>query len=93
MGLSFLSAQASHSAALRLITNCGVNVWPGGFPESFCTDHWHCGFVASSTSGVVAQRDIVPLLTALPDAGVDVIKTDNLCTFDGVKGFALGQGQ
>jgi isocitrate dehydrogenase len=54
MVLSFLSAQAGHSAALRLITNCGVNMWPGGFPESFCTDHWHCGFVASSTSGVVA---------------------------------------
>lgn len=25
---------------LRLITNRGVKVWPDGFPETFCTDHW-----------------------------------------------------
>ena len=87
--------QASHTAALQLqmITNRGVKVWPGGFPETFCTDHWRCRFMAGTDSGEVAQRDIVALLGALTDAGVDVIKTENLCTFDGVKGFALGQGQ
>jgi len=63
------------------------------FCETFCTDHWRCRFVAATDSGAVAQRDIVTLLGALTDAGVDVIKTENLCTFDGVKGFALGQGQ
>lgn len=25
---------------LRLITNRGVKVWPGGFPETFCTDQY-----------------------------------------------------
>ena len=87
--------QTSNTAALQLqmITNRGVKVWPGGFPETFCTDHWRCRFVAATASGAVAQRDIVNLLAALTDAGVDVIKTENLCTFDGVKGFALGQGQ
>lgn len=89
--------QASNTAALQLqlqmITNRGVKVWPGGFPETFCTDHWRCRFVASTDSGTITQRDIVTLLAALTDAGVDVIKTENLCTFDGVKGFALGQGQ
>lgn len=49
--------------------------------------------MAATASGAVVQRDIVTLLGALTDAGVDVIKTENLCTFDGVKGFALGQGQ
>ncbi|MBS3997593.1 MAG: NADP-dependent isocitrate dehydrogenase [Hydrogenophaga sp.] len=92
-----LAAQigASNTAALRLqmITNRGVKVWPGGFPETFCTDHWRCRFTAGTDSGEIAQRDIVALLGALTDAGVDVIKTENLCTFDGVKGFALGQGQ
>jgi isocitrate dehydrogenase len=87
--------QASNTAALvlQMITNRGVKVWPGGFPETFCTDHWRCRFVAASDGGEVVQRDIVALLGALTDAGVDVIKTENLCTFDGVKGFALGQGQ
>jgi isocitrate dehydrogenase len=41
----------------------------------------------------VSQCAIVALLSGLTEAGVDVIKTENLCTFDGVKGFALGQGQ
>jgi isocitrate dehydrogenase len=81
------------SLALQMITNRGVKVWPGGFPETFCTDHWRCRFEAVAPGGEVAQRDIVDLLAALTEAGVDVIKTENLCTFDGVKGFALGQGQ
>jgi isocitrate dehydrogenase len=81
------------SLALQMITNRGVKVWPGGFPETFCTDHWRCRFEAVAPGGEVVQRDIVDLLAALTEAGVDVIKTENLCTFDGVKGFALGQGQ
>ncbi len=88
-----LQAGNNDALQLQMITNRGVKVWPGGFPETFCTDHWRCRYVAATLSGVVAQRDIVNLLAALTDAGVDVIKTENLCTFDGVKGFALGQGQ
>jgi isocitrate dehydrogenase len=87
--------KASNTAALQLqmITNRGVKVWPGGFPETFCTDHWRCRFVAATAGGEIAQRDIVTLLGALTEAGVDVIKTENLGTFDGVKGFGLGQGR
>ncbi len=29
---------------IKLITNRGVKVWPQGFPETFCTDHWRCRF-------------------------------------------------
>ncbi|MBD3893058.1 NADP-dependent isocitrate dehydrogenase [Hydrogenophaga sp.] len=90
-----LHLQANQTPALRLlmITNRGVKVWPGGFPETFCTDHWRCRFMAAQADGEITQRDIVALLGQLTDAGVDVIKTENLCTFDGVQGFALGQGQ
>ena len=28
------------SLALNMITNRGTKVWPGGFVETFCTDHW-----------------------------------------------------
>ena len=88
-----MNAVVHGAYGLSMITNRGVKVWPEGAPETFCTDHWRCRFVAATASGAVAQRDIVNLLAALTDAGVDVIKTENLCTFDGVKGFALGQGQ
>ena len=29
---------------LSMITNRGVKVWPEGFEETFCTDHWRCRF-------------------------------------------------
>lgn len=87
--------QACHAEGLRLqmITNRGVKVWPGGFPETFCTDHWRCRFVGDEGADPVAPPDIIGLLGALINAGVDVIKTENLCTFDGERGFALAQGQ
>ncbi len=81
---------------LQMITNRGVKVWPGGFPETFCTDHWRCRFVGVDAQGdprVVRHGDIVNLLRHLESAEVDFIKTENLCTFDSEAGYALGQGQ
>ncbi len=94
--LAMLLQTPSHQQSavkLQMITNRGVKVWPHGFAETFCTDHWRCRFVATAASGEITHRDIVALLSLLTDAGLDVIKTENLCTFDGERGFALGQGQ
>jgi len=87
-----LQSLATPGLELQMITNRGVKVWPQGFPETFCTDHWRCRFMGGPSGGV-AHRDIVALLGGLTEGGVDVIKTENLCTFDGERGFALGQGQ
>jgi len=88
-----LSTLATPALQLQMITNRGVKVWPGGFPETFCTDHWRCRFVAKTEDGHIAHRHIIELLARVTEGGVDVIKTENLCTFDGEQGFALGQGQ
>ncbi len=88
-----LSSLSTQALQLQMVTNRGVKVWPGGFPETFCTDHWRCRFIARATGTGIGHRDIIELLAKLTDAGVDVIKTENLCTFDGISGFALGQGQ
>ena len=77
--------------ALSMITNRGVKVWPQGAPETFCPDHWRCRFTARN--GETAHRDVVELLHRAASAGLDFIKTEHLCTFDGVPGFSLGQGQ
>lgn len=87
-----LQAIAIQGFNLQMITNRGVKVWPGGFPETFCTDHWRCRFMATEGAEVGAGR-VVELLGALVAANVEVIKTENLFTFDGERGFALGQGQ
>lgn len=77
---------------LTMITNRGVKVWPNGNPATFCTDHWRCRF--KSETFVPTQYDkVLELLNRLHGAGYDVIKTENLYTFDGTPGFTLGQGQ
>lgn len=77
---------------LTMITNRGVKVWPGGFPETFRTDHWRGRF--SVPEGLsVSHEDIIRLLSRVALEGLDFIKTENLCTFDGEPGFSLGQGQ
>jgi isocitrate dehydrogenase len=47
----------------------------------------------AANGGEVTHADLIGLMQALAARGVDFIKTENLCTFDGERGFALGQGQ
>jgi isocitrate dehydrogenase len=77
---------------LAMITNRGVKVWPGGLPETFCTDHWRCRYMAEPGKSL-NHAMIADLLGRLAKAGVDFIKTEHLCTFDGEPGYSLGQGQ
>ena len=77
---------------LSMITNRGVKVWPEGFDETFCTDHWRCRFEVEN--GHPAMKESIPkVLSKALEEGIDVIKTENLYEFDGVRGYSLGQGQ
>jgi isocitrate dehydrogenase len=78
---------------LEMITNRGVKVYPRGLPETFKTDHWRCRFVHSDGQSARTFDDVLALLGALHGAGYEVIKTEHLYTFDGERGFSLGQGQ
>ncbi len=77
---------------LSMITNRGIKVWPDGFSETFCTDHWRCRFKPVSADGINSAT-IIELLNSALVHGVDVIKTENLYSFDGKPAFSLGQGQ
>jgi len=85
-----LQALEGDGLRLAMITNRGVKVWPGGLPETFCTDHWRCRFKAD---GPIGHAAIVGLLGRLAGAGIDFIKTEHLCTFDGEEAFSKGQGE
>ena len=75
-----------------MITNRGIKVWPEGFKETFCTDHWRCRF--KPTGGIIiTKQQIIQLLTSAIDKNIDTIKTENLYMFDGKLAFSLGQGQ
>ena len=84
---------AGDSWRLKMITNRGVKVWPGGIPETFSTDHWRCRFLPNNGDAPVTNADIVTLLGNLDAAGFDVIKTENLYNFGDERGYSLGQGE
>jgi isocitrate dehydrogenase len=75
---------------LQSIANRGVKVYPGGMPDTFTVDHWRCRFVAESGEGnVVDKKQLISLLQRFNDAGLDVIKTENLYNFDGQRGYSV----
>jgi isocitrate dehydrogenase len=82
----------SSNIKLTMITNRGIKVWPEGFKETFCTDHWRCRF--KPTAGAeINKKDIIELLSSALNKNIDAIKTENLYSFNGVDGFSMGQGQ
>jgi len=80
------------SINLTMITNRGVKVWPNGFDETFCTDHWRCRY-ESASGQPLNKMEVVNLLKRAEEAAIDTIKTENLYAFDGKQAFSLGQGQ
>ncbi|HEY6802538.1 MAG TPA: NADP-dependent isocitrate dehydrogenase [Pyrinomonadaceae bacterium] len=77
---------------LTMISNRGVAVWPGGHAETYCSDHWRCRFM-SEGNATVSPLQVIALQGRVVEAGYDLIKTENLYTFDGQIGFTLSQGE
>ncbi|MCC6165934.1 MAG: NADP-dependent isocitrate dehydrogenase [Caldilineaceae bacterium] len=86
-----LEAIGSGGLQLDMITNRGVVVYPEGLPETFCSDHWRCRYIVDG--GAITFPQVLRLLEQIHNAGLEVIKTEHLYTFDGELGFTLGQGE
>ena len=78
--------------SLSMITNRGIKVWPDGFEETFCTDHWRCRFKPVNGKHMHKEH-IIELLSKALYQQIDTIKTENLYSFDGTPAYSLGQGQ
>ncbi len=78
--------------SLSMITNRGIKVWPDGFKETFCTDHWRCRFKPEEGRQMTKEQ-IIQLLSKAIETNIDTIKTENLYEFDGKPAYSLGQGQ
>jgi isocitrate dehydrogenase len=91
--LAFLLKQIeTEDTVLKMITNRGIKVWPDGFKETFCTDHWRCRFMTEDGNRF-SKENIIQLLQNAELQNIDTIKTENLYLFNGEPGFALGHGQ
>ncbi len=96
-----LEALAGPEFQLNVITNRGVKVYPGGYPETFCSDHWRVRFIDRNAESKDDGLKLVPitfdsvlaLQKRLSDSDFQVIKVENLYTYDGSLGFSLAQGE
>ncbi|HEY1249640.1 MAG TPA: NADP-dependent isocitrate dehydrogenase [Thermoanaerobaculia bacterium] len=80
---------------LTMLTSRGIKVWPDGAPETFRGDQCRARFLSADGGGggAVKPSDILALLTRIAGANLEFIKTENLSTYDGERGFSLGQGE
>ena len=88
----------SLSSTLKLIvmTSRGLKIWPNSSIDAPYLRHCCCRF--QSTSDIknlkkINYDEIIQLLARIHALGWDIIKTENLYTFDGQLGFTLAQGQ
>lgn len=83
--------QEAGDMRLVMISNRGQKVYPGGAPETICTDHWRCRFHVPDGAATTDQS--LALLGRLAAVGLPFVKTEGLFSFDGEPGYSLGQGQ
>src|SRR5436190_5500952 len=88
-----LAKVAPEGLQLAMISNRGVKVWPGGAAETFCSDQWRCRFMSNDKGAVISHKQIIEVLGRVEAAGFDFIKIENLCNFDGERGYSLDQGE
>ncbi len=87
-----VKALGNAEVQLSMITNRGIKVWPEGFQETFCTDHWRCRFKPVE-SNTMSKQEIIRLLNKAIENKIDTIKTENLYAFNDKPAYSLGQGQ
>jgi len=89
---TLMNQQGGDGLKLEMIDNRGVKIYPAGLAaaETFCTDSFRCRFLSDGTADRGKMLDLVKRIS---DAGVDVVMTASLRTFDGAEGYSLAQGQ
>ncbi|NCC73517.1 MAG: NADP-dependent isocitrate dehydrogenase [Sphingobacteriia bacterium] len=79
---------------LKMITNRGLKVYPGGLPGLWNSDHWRCRYTIPENAHTKATpADIITLLQEIEENGLQFIKTENLYNIGGKRAYSLGQGE
>jgi isocitrate dehydrogenase len=79
-----------------VITSRGLKIWPTSMIQAPFAQHCSCRFQTSTDTknlSTITHMDLIHLLQQFENLGLDVIKTENLYTFDGKLGYSLAQGQ
>lgn len=87
---------ATKALELVVITSRGLKIWPNSTIDAPYLRHCCCRFQSAKdvkNAAPISHDDIIQLMQNVTQAGLDIIKTENLYTFDGQIGFTLAQGQ
>jgi isocitrate dehydrogenase len=76
---------------LQTISSKGLKIWPDYHEGAHKTDQINCRYLKTRES--IAPADAAMLMLRLCEAGIDVIKTEQLYDFDEKHGYTLGQGE
>ncbi len=77
---------------LQMISNRGTKVWPEGKKETFCTDSWRLRFMRDDEAEVKTS-EVIALMDRMNRAELNFTKSIMLCTYNGVPGFTVAQGE
>jgi len=89
-------SQLGGPTQLIIMTSRGLKIWPDSTIDAPYLRHCCCRFQSSSDMKqlkAIRHEDTIKLISQMTDLGLDVIKTENLYTYDGELGFSLAQGQ
>lgn len=84
-----LEAIKTSKMSFKMISSRGLTVWPETSGLPYSNDQWRCRFMGEN----LTQKDIIDMLSALDAAGMEVVKHETLCIFNGIKGFSMGQAE
>ncbi|PIS01100.1 MAG: isocitrate dehydrogenase [Chlamydiae bacterium CG10_big_fil_rev_8_21_14_0_10_35_9] len=82
-----VSHASEASLHLKFISNRGVIIWPHLHPDTSLSDQYRIRFLSDDLKAI-AQDVIIKLLQDFDRVGLDVIKTENLYTLDGLPKFS-----
>ena len=81
---------------LVIMTSKGLKIWPNSTIDEPYLKHCCCRFQTSKDSKAltaVSQNDVLDLLQQINALDLEIVKVQNLYTFDDQLGFTLAQGQ
>ncbi len=86
----------SDELKLIVITSRGLKIWPNSTIDTPYLRHCCCRFQTNNdvkALTLTSHAEIIKLLEKATALGLDVIKTENLYTYDNELGYTLAQGQ
>ena len=76
-----------------MISKRGQKVYQDANPSTYCTDHQRCCYLKKSENAATEYSEVIEVIELITNAGLNIIKSENLYVIDGLRAYSLGQGE